>query len=244
MTSSATSKLIAASAIALVLIGNTGSASAASRSALWAVVQSCVVGLTFLCQEITAPADGNELGYAVINSTHSPTEFLIVPAVQVAGVESPAARSTAGARLWQLAWDERHRVDHVLGRALPRTAVGLAVNSAGTRTQDQLHIHLECVSAKVQRRLASQAPALPGPWTALPKKLAGSHYFIKTVASANLSQINVLEEVANLPGATMSNASVAAIGAVLADGQDGFYLLVNFDNVSSERLLDHSCRDA
>ena len=243
MMSTAASRLIAASVLALTLIGNAGSATAASRSALWAVVQSCVLGLTFLCQEVTVPDESNELGYAVINSTHSPTEFLIVPAVQVAGVESPAARSTAGARLWQLAWDQRHRVDDALGRALPRTAVGLAVNSAGTRTQDQLHIHLECVSAKVQRRLASQAPALPGPWTALPKKLAGSHYFIKTVASANLREVNVLEEVVSLPGATMSKASVAAIGAILSDGQDGFYLLVNFDNVSSERLLDHSCQD-
>jgi CDP-diacylglycerol pyrophosphatase len=40
----------------------------------------------------------------------------------------------------------------------------------------------------------------------------------------------------------MNHLTLAVVGATLADGSDGFYLLANWQNIAAERLLDHRCR--
>jgi CDP-diacylglycerol pyrophosphatase len=40
-----------------------------------------------------------------------------------------------------------------LGRELPREAASIAVNSQVARTQDQLHLHIDCVDSDVARAL-------------------------------------------------------------------------------------------
>ena len=42
-----------------------------------------------------------------------------------------------------------------------REQIALIVNSAGVRTQDQLHIHIGCLLPHVRRFLANAAPSMP-----------------------------------------------------------------------------------
>ena len=51
-----------------------------------------------------------------------------------------------------------------MGHALPRDAVGLAVNPVHARTQNQLHIHIECLRPDVLQALAREAGHFASGW--------------------------------------------------------------------------------
>jgi CDP-diacylglycerol pyrophosphatase len=59
-------------------------------------------------------------------------------------------------------------LESVVGRAVPRSAVGLGVNSIWARSQDQLHIHVSCLSQWVYEVLQSAGDRIGGRWTPFP----------------------------------------------------------------------------
>jgi CDP-diacylglycerol pyrophosphatase len=230
----------------LLALSTSGAAPQSGRGDLWSVVSQCLaikstMGMSFPCAEVEPPKDGG-VGYAILKSPRNRSEFLVTPAVSIAGLESEDAASAAAASLWETAWDVRDDVASRVGRSLPRTAVGLVVNSKSSRTQDQLHIHIDCVSAAVTKLLAG-GPTEPGPWAQFGHRLKGTRYWLKPMAGSSLVDVNVLEAVMGLPqaAAALSNLSVAVIPASLASG-DGFYVLASLSGAPSEPLLDHDCR--
>ena len=217
------------------------------RGALWHVVRGCVAmrattGLAFPCEDVRPPT-GSDPGFAILKSPRYPTELLVTPAEKIAGIESAASRAPAAAGLWQVAWDARTRVAARLGHALPASVVGLVVNSKGSRTQDELHIHVDCLAADVQRDLAEYGPSAVTGWGRFPRPLRGDHYWIKAISGPDLGTTNVLADVvAGVPaGAVLGKVSIAVASAALTTGA-GFYLLMNVDDKPAESLLDHSCR--
>jgi CDP-diacylglycerol pyrophosphatase len=124
------------------------SASAANRDELWVVVHDiCVpayqsIGVAFPCAEVSI-ADGLERGFAVLRAPSSATHVIVVPTMRISGIESPALLSENAPNYWEAAWDARHFVEEGARRQLPRDKIGMAVNSAASRSQDQLHIHVE-----------------------------------------------------------------------------------------------------
>ena len=52
------------------------------------------------------------------------------------------------------AWQARYFVDERLHTSLPRDAVSLAINSTAGRSQNQLHIHIDCIRPDVRKALA------------------------------------------------------------------------------------------
>ncbi|MDR3474586.1 MAG: CDP-diacylglycerol diphosphatase [Devosia sp.] len=220
-----------------------------SRDALRNVVTACAmakstVGLSFPCTDVRLGAPGSD-GYALIRSPGFASEFLVTPLGPVDGIESPELQSDAATGLWNTAWSARADVAEALGRPLPRTGVGLAVNAVGTRTQDHFHIHVDCVRQSVGRALQARAKLITADWRKLPMRLAGDTYWVRALAGSDLAGTNVTRLVADSPPAAdtpLDRATVAVIAAKLADGSDGFYLLANWTDSSAERLLDHACR--
>ncbi|ESZ25388.1 CDP-diacylglycerol diphosphatase [Mesorhizobium sp. L2C067A000] len=220
----------------------------AHRNALWQVVQTCAfaaahLGSAFPCEEVVLPKQGGP-GSALIKSPRFRTEFLLMPLAAVAGIESPPVREEDSAQLWHRAWEVRNRVSASLGRYLPRTAVALAVNSRTARSQDQFHIHVDCLAASVEKKLASTGPKTEGPWQLFPLALMGKRYWIKAVDRPDLAATNVAGIVAaGLPQArrAMHRVNIVVVGAELAHARPGFYILANWEHSAAERLLDHDC---
>jgi hypothetical protein len=126
-----------------------------SRDALWLTVRSCIfikqtLGLNGACTQISA-------AYAVLRIPGSRTHTLVVPTSPVEGIESPLVRSALGQELWHAALDARKLVLEAVDGRIPIEAVGLAINSANSRTQDQLHIHVDCVQPEVRAALRERA---------------------------------------------------------------------------------------
>ena len=238
-------------ALTVMLVLDIRPITAGDRGSLGSVVAACALlqstlGLSAPCVSV-APAQGNDLGNAILKSPRYPTEFLVTPVAAVKGIESSAARSASAGKLWEIAWESRVRVEGLLGQHLRRTAIGLVVNSRGSRTQDQLHIHVDCLATAVQSKVANLAEEGDDGWTMLSLPPAGTQYWAKVIAAPTLAEFNVVETVASeLPAAenAMARTSIAVAGASLKDGSDGFVLLVSVADTAAEPLLDHDCAGA
>ena len=137
------------------------------------------------------------------------------------------------------------------GMTLPRGAVALAINSQYARSQDQLHVHVDCVAEDVAKMLSDYRSALDDEWRAMTVPLKGRIYFARRLDSADLRDNEpVLSLLADgLPGAKdhMGAMSFAAVGADF-DGSPGFVILADTFSLEggghAEDIQDHDCRIA
>jgi CDP-diacylglycerol pyrophosphatase len=189
-------------------------------------------------------------GYAVIRDPQATTEVLLVPTVQIAGIESPELEAPGGPNYWQAAWDARHYFEHRARVRVPREDIGMAINSVFGRSQDQLHIHIDCVSPEVKAALALHADEIGEIWAPLGFELAHRTYRARRVNGEDLGAHDPFKLLANgdpVAADDMGRQTLAVVAVESADGRPGFVLLAatggtpeNPDG-ASESLLDHGC---
>jgi CDP-diacylglycerol pyrophosphatase len=228
---------------------------AGDRLAIWRVVHDrCVVAQLLKrdpspCEMVDLTDDGIR-GYAILKDLVGRAQFLLIPTKQIPGIESPGLLKPDSPNYWQKAWSARKYVIGRVGRDLPRSTVGMAVNSAMTRSQDQLHIHIDCVQPTVASLLREHIADVTQDWAELGFDLSGRRYIAKRVVSADLEGINpflLLAEGIEAARADMARQTLVVVGARFADGEDGFILLAGHGDPSTgntangEDLLDHSC---
>jgi CDP-diacylglycerol pyrophosphatase len=132
---------------------------------------------------------------------------------------------------------------------VPRDWVSLAINSAVARTQDQLHIHIDCVRADVRAAVITHLAEIGSSWAPFPVPLAGNSYSAIEVAGENLDNVNPFRLLADgLPNArdAMGRQTLVVLGTVGASGQPGFVFLADQvypeagDVGAGEDLQDHT----
>jgi CDP-diacylglycerol pyrophosphatase len=241
--------------IVATVAGLPQSVSAASRSGLWVVVHDiCLpayqgIGVAFPCAEVNI-ANGLDRGYAVLQTPSSATHVIVVPTTRISGIESPALLSESAPNYWEAAWDARRFVEEGAGRRLPRDKVGMAINSAASRSQDQLHIHVACIAPEVANFLSRHQAEIHEAWSSLKSPLVGHRFSAMKVETNSLAYVDPFKLLGRgLPSGkfSMGSQTLAVIGATFGDGRTGFYLLANdsgaspSDIVSAEALLDDKC---
>ena len=227
---------------------------AADRLALWRIVhEKCVAdeqanASPAPCETVDLSA-GEDKGVAILKDLVGVAQFLAIPTKRIAGIEAPDILEAGSPNYWRAAWAARSAMDKRLGRHLPREAVGMAINSSIGRSQDQLHIHIDCVAPATSAALAAHASELTSEWRPLSFDLAGHRYAARRLDSGDLSDADPFRLLADGDqGARdhMALETLVAIGATF-DGRDGFILLADRANPSAgdmahgEELLDHSC---
>jgi CDP-diacylglycerol pyrophosphatase len=193
-------------------------------------------------------AAGDRGGYAVLKDLVGATQFLLIPTARITGIESPELVAPGAPNYFAAAWRARVFVEQRAGEPLPRDWVSLAVNSEAGRSQDQLHVHIDCVRADVRDALQRHIGALGPGWAPFPEPLAGHGYLAATVAGDDLDGVNPVAVLADgVPGARadMGLQTLVVVGAYLGDGRPGFVLLTDRadaargDRASGEELQDH-----
>ena len=223
---------VAGSVLAVLALVACSPAAAADPDALWTIVHSqCVPdqqsnGDPAPCALVDVAA-GEPRGYAVLKDLVGATQFLLIPTERVAGIESQQVLAPDAPNYFAAAWDARSFVEQRAGRALPRDWVSLAVNSADARSQNQLHIHIDCVRADVRQALTAHAGDIATTWQPFPVALAGQQYRAMAVWDDELTAENPLRLLADgLPAAeSMGAQSLVVVGNTGADGRPGFVLL-------------------
>ena len=227
-----------------------------NAGALWQVEKVCLAnhattGLAFPCLEVRAATSGSA-GYVVLRPPLGPGDTVLMPAEKSPGIEDARLQSANAPNYFDQAWNARHFIAGKTSRPLARADVALAVNAQITRSQDQLHVHLDCIAGDVRAALQEMEPAVPARgWVALPRPIRHLRFWAYRVRAETLDGINPFALVArDIPGArlAMGQMTIVVAGSHFKDGGKGFLLLAarvggtRADAVSTgEELLDHSC---
>jgi CDP-diacylglycerol pyrophosphatase len=238
---------------AALIVGTPFSASASDRMALWRIVHDkCVPdqkanGAPAPCAFVDL-ADGEDKGVAILKDLNGIAQYLAIPTRGVAGVESPDILNPAPPNYWRAAWAARTYLNARLPHELPRDAIGLAINAASRRSQDQLHIHIDCVAPEARAALGAYRANLTADWHVLPFALEGRRYWARRLDSPDLSDAAPFQLLAQgVAGAKtdMAEETLVVIGATFAPDIPGFILLADHADPGAgghgEDLLDAKC---
>ena len=155
--------------------------------------------------------------------------MLAIPTHRVSGIEDSALLTAEEPNYFTSAWGARGTVELRLRQHLPREAVAITVNSMVSRSQDQLHLRIDCVDKDVAVALASYSGALDTQWRPMTVDLKGQRYWARRLKSDDLSDTSPFRLLADgIDGAKaeMGLWSLAAVGANFSD-KPGFVLLAN-----------------
>lgn len=237
-----------AAGLTLILCAIGGQAKADSNF-LWNTVNGkCVPHER--AQQLPGPCSEVSLagGYAVYQANEGAYQYLLIPTRRVTGIEDPYLQTAAAPNYFADAWSARKWSEMKLGVTVPRQDISLAVNSLYGRTQNQLHIHIDCLRPDVAAALAEKAGLIGNGWTPITLPPARHIYLVTQIISPDLAGINPFALIAaQQPGQDMASETAVVIAAEFSGGKQGFYLLSSRANLSEgdrgngEELQDTSC---
>ena len=217
------------------------------RDALRQIVQTlCVVHWTQQhtpapCERVFLPDSKTvNSGYAVLADKKGGAHYLLIPTQTMAGVDSSELLDPDLPNYFAEAWHARDVLTSFVGHAVPRTAVGLAINNVHSRGQDQFHIHMECLRQDVFDSLHAGAEIASDAWS--PMMVAGSTYQAMRIQGDGLDGVSPFELLAALKPDVrhhMGDYTLLVAGMQFKSGP-GFILLTG-TGPTGELLLDSSC---
>ena len=193
------------------------------------------------CERVfLADAKTGNSGYAVLADRKGGAHYLLIPTQTMSGIESAELLDSDAPNYFAEAWHARDLIIRYVGHAVPRTAIGLAVNTARSRTQDQFHIHIECLRQDVFESLRTAAERVTDTW--MPVSVAGSTYAALRIMGEGLDGSNPFELLATLKPEVrhhMGDYTLVAAGMLFKNGP-GFIVLTG-TGPTGELLLDPTC---
>jgi CDP-diacylglycerol pyrophosphatase len=214
--------------------------------ALWKIVHDrCVPGQAGRGDPAPCTLVDLTKGWAVFKDAVGNTQFLLLATDRVTGVEDPLILAPQASNYWQAAWEARRFVAQRAQRSLTDDQLSLAINSRAARSQNQFHIHVDCIRPEVRDALRLMQPQITTSW--IRSKIAGQEYNIRQIGTEDLRDKNLFALVAEQleHGHGMDLETIVLVGTTSPD-QTGFDLLVGRAGIganrgSGEALQDHGC---
>jgi CDP-diacylglycerol pyrophosphatase len=224
----------------------------ADPDALWHLIHDqCVPNMQqhydpLPCVRVSLSPD-EEHGYAVIKDIVGAHQYLVIPTGRITGIESPDVAAPDHPNYFALAWQAREFVEQRVGGPVRRDWLSLAVNAANARSQNQLHIHIDCIDAGVHAALQAYGEHVGSGWAPFPVPLAGRSYLAMAAPSEDLNGVNPFERLAAAPFLDPAGTNLVVVGAdpQSGSGMPRFFLLANQADdgggapAGGEALQDH-----
>ena len=221
---------------------------ATDPNALWQIVHfDCAAaarssGRTGVCAGVDL-----DRRVAILKDRGGVAQHLLIPIDRISGIESPALLANDAPNYWADAWQARSYVQASLVKARRReladNQVGLEINSAYRRSQEQLHIHIDCMRVSSSAALSKHRYDAPGRWTW--DTIDGVRYRIMRIDGAEFTA-NPFDIVARDRPVSMALQTILVTGAGPSAQRDGWLIVDSATDVdggtgSAEVLLDHRC---
>jgi CDP-diacylglycerol pyrophosphatase len=216
--------------------------SCANRDALREIVQDQCL-FHWREQHSAAPCEevhgDDAAGYAVLADRKGGAHFLLIPVQTITGIESATLEDPAGRSYFSAAWQAHDRLGRIVGHEVAPQFIGLAVNPQRARSQDQLHIHIECLRPDVYETLARNAVHIGASWS--PLTLRDSSYWVRKIGSDLEADDPFRLLASHFPESdrAMGDYTLVVAGAPAAPGRN-FFLLAS-TTAAGELLLDSAC---
>lgn len=193
---------------------------------------------------------GIDKGYAILKDRNGATQYLLITTGVVTGMEDPQLLEPSSPNYFADSWAARTFVEERAGKSLPRDVISLAINSSFGRTQNQYHIHVDCVRPDVRQALKEAENEIGDAWSTLKTPFNDHFYKVRKIKNETLTAdpFKLVAEQGEDVRSAMGRQTIVVIGASFKDGTPGFYVLsdsVNigaFNRASGEELQDHSCQ--
>ncbi len=238
-------------------------ATAADPDALWKIVsQRCVPGERDRHDPAPCVSVDEPGGDAVLKDITGRTQYLLIPTAKITGIESPAILAEGAPNFFAEAWAVTKLSRDRSGHALTRRDFALAINSERGRSQNQLHIHVDCIRPDIRAALDRASSRLSRHWQPLGERLRLHRYRALWIDGDTLGDTNpfrLLSASLKIPSEEMGRHTLVLVGDT-RHGRPGFILLDGKSGVltttltdarditrlrlgpgSGEELEDHSC---
>ncbi|ACI50028.1 CDP-diacylglycerol diphosphatase [Gluconacetobacter diazotrophicus PA1 5] len=217
---------------------------------LWSIVHDrCVPNQVGENTPAPCAAVDTDRGYAVLKDRRGLAQYLVIATDRVTGIEDPSILSPAAPDYFGAAWHQVDRSLARLGHTMPRETMALAINSQYGRSQNQLHIHIDCLAPNIRVALHWARPQIGHGWTRL---VLNDHTYRATRIDGNsLDGAYPFRRLAASladPAREMGEHTLVVVGTVWPGGRPGFILLddmvkpLSGDRAEGEELQDHACR--
>ncbi len=226
----------------------------ANGQTLWRIVSGrCIPGQIASgdpapCTEVSI-ADGVARGHVVLKDRVGTGQYLVMPTSLIAGIEDSRLLRANAPDYFTPAWQARRLVAARFGMPLAREDIGIAVNSRYGRSQDLLHLHVDCLRRDVRDDLRRAMPRIDRRWSRRLLVLAGHRYHAVRIDGDDRVGANpflLLSRGLHVRPGDMGAWTIVLAGADFA-GHPGFVLLAaradpaNGYDGSGEQLQDHEC---
>jgi CDP-diacylglycerol pyrophosphatase len=226
----------------------------ANGQALWNIVHGkCVPdeqssGKPAPCAQVDLTG-GVDHGWALLKDLHGVAQYLLMPTNDITGIEDARVTAPGAPNYFAVAWRDRSFVEAKFGKPIPREDLAVSVNSLYGRSQDLLHLHIDCLSPAAAAALATDEAGVGPRWSRTPLTLHGHPYFAMRLKGADPTADPFRLLADGVPGAgkTMGAWTLVMAAVRLPDGSPGFILLagradpLHGDFASGEELQDHDC---
>ena len=242
---------------AVVAVSAIAALAAERRNALWGVVDLCVsdarhTGLPFPCLAVDLNR-GRELGHVVLRPPIGRPDTILSPTRRSLGIEDAWLLTPEAPNYFDEAWRNRSYVPNGERASQRPLAMGLSINSRFTRSQDQLHIHMGCLTTEKQaqlRRIAAAAPARE--WVLAPQFVHGQSAWAYRAGVGHFADLAPFRIAAERFGESREGVgAITLFAAPVATAAGDDILLLAFPtqkprfylDISSEDLLDAGCSE-
>ncbi|WP_322107106.1 CDP-diacylglycerol diphosphatase [Paraburkholderia sp. J41] len=239
-------------AVALCALTVTGACvrlSAVDSDGLWKVVGGqCVPNMRDKGQPGPCTTVDFQKRDVVLKDIAGRAQYLLIPTDRVSGIESAEILYGGSPEYWADAWAATHYVQAKLGQPLAANQLGIEINSSKQRSQNQLHIHVDCMRTDIADALAPFGHMPPGQWRWT--TFDGNRYRVTRVTSLTdrSNPFRVVERDLG-PKQSMAVQTILVTGAGSDAKRDGWLIInsgldVENGSGSAEGLLDHRCAAA
>jgi len=220
----------------------------ADRMALWNIVhEQCVPHAA--AGQAPKPCDGIDPSgsIAFLKDRNGVAQMLAIPTRKVTGMEDPAILSPEADGYFAQGWAARANLEAHLGKPVPRDGVAITINSMVSRSQDQLHLHVDCVDPAVASALKDYQASLDATWRPMTVALNGRKYWARRVDSPDLAGVSPFRLLADDMTGAKTEMGLWTLGVVGAtfDGKPGFIALADHAELTAgghaEDIQDHAC---
>ena len=183
--------------------------------------------------------------YAILKDISGRSQHLLIPTERVTGIESPSIVAPDAPDYWADGWSSRNTVEASLKQPLAADQFGLEINSEYRRSQQQLHIHMDCMRTDIIDALAPYRHDPPGQWRW--ETLDGVRYRIMRITSLTQDNDPFRIVARDHPDSqSMATQTILVTGAGPSTDQNGWLVLNSSLDVengtgTAEGLLDHEC---
>lgn len=219
----------------------------ADRNVLWEKInENCVPN--YLQHETYRPCSLIDLyrGIAIYKVDNDKFQYLLLPTEKITGLEDPKLMMDDTKNYFNEAWIARSFFTERLGKNIKENYISLAINPKNSRTQDQLHIHVSCISNDFTRILSNLSNKnISSNWSVNQTFVLYNYLFhYKKVSYHELVNTNLFKKIAKEVIREKGDLKNTGVGLVKVSMND-FILFIAIgsgkNGIPGEIVQDHEC---